>query len=322
MTAAGELLITARRYRTQDANRTDARARLAEMIARAHMAPRKRKATRPSKAAKARRVDTKKQRERGQGGARKGKARLMYDFKIEAADKATLYRDLATALEALVAASAIAVANMANAAALIWESLPDINWAGFYRNVDGELVLGPFQGRPACIRIPLRPGRVRTAATTREVAAGRGRPRLSRPHRLRQRVEQRDRGSARPRRRVARRARHRQPEPCALRRGRPGRVRQARQPACEGDLAQLLEPFVAERARDQHHRDRQLARIVAAKASHQWPRIAARRRPEHQRGHVLPADRDSRAAPLTVRRPGARCSLRPPLRRGFRRSRS
>ena len=62
MTAAGELLITARRYRTQDANRTDARARLAEMIARAHMQPRKRKATRPSKAAKARRVDTKKQR--------------------------------------------------------------------------------------------------------------------------------------------------------------------------------------------------------------------------------------------------------------------
>ena len=62
MTAAGELLITARRYRTQDANRTDARARLAEMIARAHMQPRKRKVTRPSKAAKARRVDTKKQR--------------------------------------------------------------------------------------------------------------------------------------------------------------------------------------------------------------------------------------------------------------------
>ncbi len=62
MTAAGELLITARRYRTQDANRTDARARLAEMIARAHMQPRKSKAKRPRKAAKARRVDTKKQR--------------------------------------------------------------------------------------------------------------------------------------------------------------------------------------------------------------------------------------------------------------------
>ncbi len=62
MTAGGELLITARRYRTQDANRVDARARLAEMVARAHIAPRKRKATRPSRAAKAKRVDTKKQR--------------------------------------------------------------------------------------------------------------------------------------------------------------------------------------------------------------------------------------------------------------------
>ena len=62
MTGAGELLITARRFRTQDANRTDARARLAEMIEAAHIAPRKRKATRPSRAAKAARVDKKKQR--------------------------------------------------------------------------------------------------------------------------------------------------------------------------------------------------------------------------------------------------------------------
>jgi ribosome-associated protein len=62
MTGAGELLITARRFRTQDANRSDARARLAEMIAAAHIAPRKRKATRPSRAAKAARVDKKKQR--------------------------------------------------------------------------------------------------------------------------------------------------------------------------------------------------------------------------------------------------------------------
>jgi ribosome-associated protein len=62
VTGAGELLITARRFRTQDANRTDARRRLADMIAAAHMAPRKRKATRPTKAAKAERVDKKKQR--------------------------------------------------------------------------------------------------------------------------------------------------------------------------------------------------------------------------------------------------------------------
>ena len=74
MTAAGELLITARRYRTQEANRADARARLAEMIARAHMAPKKRRATRPSKAAKARRVDSKKQR--GTVKAARGRVRL------------------------------------------------------------------------------------------------------------------------------------------------------------------------------------------------------------------------------------------------------
>src|SRR6059058_1009238 len=62
VTGGGELLITARRFRTQDANRTDARRRLAEMIAAAHIAPRKRKPTRPSRAAKAQRVDKKKQR--------------------------------------------------------------------------------------------------------------------------------------------------------------------------------------------------------------------------------------------------------------------
>ena len=93
----------------------------------------------------------------------------MYDFKIEAADKATLYKDLAAALEALIGEERDGIANMANAAALIWESLPDINWVGFYRNVGGELVLGPFQGRAACIRIPFGTGVCGTAAATREV---------------------------------------------------------------------------------------------------------------------------------------------------------
>ena len=62
VTTGGELIITARRFRTQEANRADARARLAQMIAAAHMAPRKRKPTRPSRAAKAERVDKKRQR--------------------------------------------------------------------------------------------------------------------------------------------------------------------------------------------------------------------------------------------------------------------
>jgi L-methionine (R)-S-oxide reductase len=93
----------------------------------------------------------------------------VYDFKIEGADKLTLYSDLASALEGLVTGEPDPIANMANAAALIWESLPDLNWAGFYRNVGGELVLGPFQGRPACIRIPFGKGVCGAAAATLQV---------------------------------------------------------------------------------------------------------------------------------------------------------
>lgn len=90
----------------------------------------------------------------------------MYDHRIEAADAPSMYRDLAQALEALVAGEPDGIANMANAAALIWETLPGLNWAGFYRNVGGELVLGPFQGRPACIRIAFGAGVCGTAAAT------------------------------------------------------------------------------------------------------------------------------------------------------------
>jgi GAF domain-containing protein len=92
----------------------------------------------------------------------------MYDFKIAAADKATLWRELNQAADGLTDGEPDAVANMANVAALLWESLPDLNWAGFYRNVGGELVLGPFQGRAACIRIPFGKGVCGTAAATLE----------------------------------------------------------------------------------------------------------------------------------------------------------
>jgi L-methionine (R)-S-oxide reductase len=92
----------------------------------------------------------------------------MYDFRIEAADKPALYRELIAAADSLTAGEPDAVANMANIAALLWESLPDLNWAGFYRNVGGELVLGPFQGRAACIRIPFGKGVCGAAAATRE----------------------------------------------------------------------------------------------------------------------------------------------------------
>ena len=93
----------------------------------------------------------------------------MFDFKIAAADPATMYRDLASALEGLLQGETDTIANMANAAALIWETLPDLNWAGFYRNVGDELVLGPFQGRPACIRIKFGEGVCGVAAQSRKV---------------------------------------------------------------------------------------------------------------------------------------------------------
>ncbi|MDB5692454.1 MAG: hypothetical protein JWO81_1517 [Alphaproteobacteria bacterium] len=91
----------------------------------------------------------------------------MYDFKIAAADKATLYRELNQMADALTEGEPDGIANMANVAALLWETLPDLNWAGFYRNVGGELVLGPFQGRAACIRIPFGKGVCGAAAATR-----------------------------------------------------------------------------------------------------------------------------------------------------------
>ena len=93
----------------------------------------------------------------------------MYDFAPTAtADKATLYDDMLSAADALPAGEPDPVANMANLAALLWQFLPDLNWAGFYRMVDGELVLWPFQGKPACIRIPVGRGVCGAAAASRE----------------------------------------------------------------------------------------------------------------------------------------------------------
>jgi GAF domain-containing protein len=94
---------------------------------------------------------------------------LTYDFKIAATDVGTMYRDLASALDGLVTGEPDPIANMANASALIFETLPDVNWVGFYRNLDGELVLGPFQGRPACIRMSFDEGVCGAAAKTRQV---------------------------------------------------------------------------------------------------------------------------------------------------------
>lgn len=90
----------------------------------------------------------------------------MYQFDVSLGSRAELYRDLHAALGALIEGEVDWVANCANAAALIWQYLPDLNWAGFYRMVDGELVLAPFQGKPACIRIAVGAGVCGTAVAT------------------------------------------------------------------------------------------------------------------------------------------------------------
>ena len=73
------------------------------------------------------------------------------------------YSALAQLLQALTDGVPYEVANLANSAALLWQTLPDINWVGFYKMEDGALVLGPFQGRPACIRISVGKGVCGTA---------------------------------------------------------------------------------------------------------------------------------------------------------------
>ena len=95
----------------------------------------------------------------------------MYDFRPDPAlGKPELYRQLLAAADALTDGEPDAVANMANVAALLGEFVPGLNWAGFYRAIaneqGGELVLGPFVGRPACIRIPFGRGVCGAAAAS------------------------------------------------------------------------------------------------------------------------------------------------------------
>ena len=76
--------------------------------------------------------------------------------------------DLLQTLEAVLSGESDLIANSANMAAILFQTLPDVNWAGFYLLRDGELVLGPFQGRVACVRIPIGRGVCGTAAARRE----------------------------------------------------------------------------------------------------------------------------------------------------------
>lgn len=81
--------------------------------------------------------------------------------------KPVLYRELVGELSALIAGERDFIANLANASALLYHSLPDLNWAGFYLLKQGELVVGPFQGKPACVRIAIGKGVCGTAAERR-----------------------------------------------------------------------------------------------------------------------------------------------------------
>lgn len=92
----------------------------------------------------------------------------MYQFAFDRSDPDAMWADLLSAADGLTAGEPDAVANMANVAALLFTSLPDVNWAGFYRRVGDDLVLGPFGGKPACIRIGWGQGVCGTAAATGE----------------------------------------------------------------------------------------------------------------------------------------------------------
>ena len=93
----------------------------------------------------------------------------MFDLKpISSVSADQLYDEVAQQLTGLLAGERDRIANAANMSALIFTSLPDLNWAGFYFLQGDTLVLGPFQGRPACVRIPLGKGVCGTAAVRRE----------------------------------------------------------------------------------------------------------------------------------------------------------
>ena len=86
----------------------------------------------------------------------------------ETNSKAELYSHLESQLRSLMDGERDFVANAANFSALLYHSLPDVNWAGFYLLTEGELVLGPFQGKPACVRIEIGKGVCGTAAQQRQ----------------------------------------------------------------------------------------------------------------------------------------------------------
>jgi L-methionine (R)-S-oxide reductase len=92
---------------------------------------------------------------------------MSFTFAPFATDTAARWSELSDVCAAITAGEPDTIANMANVAALVWQYIPDLNWAGFYRFDGTELVLGPFQGQSACIRIALDKGVCGAAARTR-----------------------------------------------------------------------------------------------------------------------------------------------------------
>jgi len=93
----------------------------------------------------------------------------MFELQTTRAEsKVALYQELGTQARSLLHAEHDLIANAANIAALLYHALPDVNWVGFYFLKDGELVVGPFQGKPACVRIALGKGVCGTVALKRE----------------------------------------------------------------------------------------------------------------------------------------------------------
>ncbi|BCG00648.1 diguanylate cyclase [Paraburkholderia sp. PGU19] len=93
----------------------------------------------------------------------------MFEATINTAlPKAEFYQELASQARSLLEGESNQIANAANLSALLFNTLPELNWAGFYFALEGELVVGPFQGKPACVRIPMGRGVCGRAAETRE----------------------------------------------------------------------------------------------------------------------------------------------------------
>jgi L-methionine (R)-S-oxide reductase len=92
----------------------------------------------------------------------------MHELNVDSTQpKSALYQSVVAQVRALLEGERDAIANFANTASLLYHSLPDLNWVGFYLLKDGELVVGPFQGKPACVRIALGKGVCGTAAARR-----------------------------------------------------------------------------------------------------------------------------------------------------------